>query len=286
LTPPPHAGRRKALPWIAALLAILAVGLGLYLGRDALARNPAPVAVPRVIGKAEPVAKQELQAAGLVAASQPVANAATAGTVVDQDPRDGTRPPNSTVQLMVSTGPGQVVVPNLRNYQQDTAASRLQAVNLKMGAINRVDSYEVPEGSVVSTAPKADAKVPPDTAVTLNISTGLTVVPNVTGMSQTKAETALSKVGLRRSINPVQDNSRIGTVIEQSYKAKEKVPIGTEVVLTVVRSHPQIRTVTKSVTIVPSPPSTSTTTGPSPTDEPTPTPSPTSTTEPPPEPTQ
>ena len=280
LAPAPDSRRPAPVwPWVAGLLAALAIGLGLYFGRDALARDPAPVAVPTVVGKAEPAAKQEIQAAGLVPASQPVANAAAPGTVVDQNPRDGMRPPNSTVQLMVSTGPGQVAVPDLRNYQQDTASNRLAALKLSVGAINQVDSYEVAAGSVVSTVPKAGEKVTPGKAVTLNISTGLTVVPDVTGMSQSKAEAALSKVGLGRRVEEVQADGKIGTVTEQSYKAKEKVRVGTEVVLSVIKSRPVTATVTRTQTVTPTPSPSDT--GGVPTGQPTgdPTPNPTATTE-------
>ncbi len=252
--PPKEARRNKAIPWLAALVAVVAVGVGLFFGRDALARNPEPVAVPNVVGRLEADAKQQITAANLVPASQPVADAAAAGTVIDQNPREGTRPPNSTVQLMVSTGPGQVVVPNLRNYQQETAARRLEDLKLVVGGINQVDSYEVPQGSVVATAPKFGSKVPEGTAVTLNISTGLTVVPAVTGLSQDRAEAALSKVGLRRTVREIQGSSRIGTVTSQSYKAKEKVPVGTEIELSVVRARPVTHTVTRSVTVTPKPP--------------------------------
>ena len=272
----PERNRKTWVAWVAGALAVLAVALGLYLGRDQLRGEPAPVAVPSVIGKPEAQAQTDIKNAGLVPASQPVTNSAAAGTVVDQNPKSGTRPPNSTIQRMVSTGPGRVVVPNLRNYQQDTAIQKLKDLKLNPGAINNVDSYEVSRGSVVSTNPKADAKVAPGTAVTLNISTGLTLVPDVLGMSEERAADALSKVGLTYSREDVQSTRRVGTVIKQSYKEKVKVPVGTQVVLSVVASRPPTTTITRSVTVVPTVPTRSP--SPTSTDE-TPTPDPTSTTE-------
>lgn len=169
---------------------------GLWLGRDHLGGDPAPVAVPHVVGKPEAQAKQEITDAGLVAASQPVANAASPGTVVEQNPADGERPPNSTIQLMVSTGPGQVTVPNLRNFQQDTAIQKLGDLGLNVVGIDPVDSYEVASGTVVSTDPAADAKVAAGSDIKLNVSNGMTVVPEVVGLTEAKAQEALSKVGL------------------------------------------------------------------------------------------
>lgn len=259
--------RNKALPWVLGALAVLAVALGLFLGRDALSGEPQPVAVPQVVGKTEAEAKTQIQNAGLVAAAQPVADSAAAGTVVDQDPKDGTRPPNSTIQLMVSTGPGQVVVPNLRNYQQDTAIQKLRDLKLGVGEIKPVDNYQVSAGSVVSTEPKAEAEVAEGTTVTLNISTGQTSVPNVIAMSEEKAAEALNKVGLRYAREDVTSSRRVGTVIRQSYAAKSKVPVGTEVRLFIVRARPRTETVTQSVTVTPTPPAatTSSPTTPSPT---------------------
>lgn len=270
--------RNRALPWLIAAFVVLLAGLGLWFGRDALWGDPEPVAVPNVVGKSEADATAEITNAGLVAASEPVANSAAAGTVVDQNPKDGTRPPDSTIQLMVSTGPGRVTVPNLRNYQQDTAIQKLRDLKLTVGEIKSVDNYQVPQGSVVSTEPKASARVPEGTAVTLNISTGMTVVPEVVGMTESNAAEALNDVGLRYRAEDATSNRRAGTVVGQSYPARSKVQVGTEVVISVVRSAPTTATVTETVTSTPAP--TATTESPQPTDEsPTDEPSPESTTD-------
>lgn len=258
--------RNRALPWLIAALVVLLAGLGLWFGRDALWGDPEPVAVPNVVGKSEADATAEITNAGLVAASEPVANSAAAGTVVDQNPKDGTRPPDSTIQLMVSTGPGRVTVPNLRNYQQDTAIQKLRDLKLTVGEIKSVDNYQVNQGSVVSTEPKASARVPEGTAVTLNISTGMTVVPEVVGMTESNAAEALNDVGLRYRAEDATSTRRAGTVVGQSYPARSKVQVGTEVVISVVRSAPTTQTVTETVTTTPAPPAT-TTESPQPTEE-------------------
>ncbi len=255
--PEPEPERRnRALPWLIAALVVLLAGLGLWFGRDALWGDPEPVAVPNVVGKSEADATAEITNAGLVAASEPVANSAAAGTVVDQNPKDGTRPPDSTIQLMVSTGPGRVTVPNLRNYQQDTAIQKLRDLKLTVGEIKSVDNYQVNQGSVVSTEPKASARVPEGTAVTLNISTGMTVVPEVVGMTESNAAEALNDVGLRYRAEDATSTRRAGTVVGQSYPARSKVQVGTEVVISVVRSAPTTQTVTETVTTTPAPPAT------------------------------
>lgn len=255
--PEPEPERRnRALPWLIAALVVLLAGLGLWFGRDALWGDPEPVAVPNVVGKSEADATAEITNAGLVAASERVANSAAAGTVVDQNPKDGTRPPDSTIQLMVSTGPGRVTVPNLRNYQQDTAIQKLRDLKLSVGEIKSVDNYQVNQGSVVSTEPKASARVPEGTAVTLNISTGMTVVPEVVGMTESNAAEALNDVGLRYRAEDATSTRRAGTVVGQSYPARSKVQVGTEVVISVVRSAPTTQTVTETVTTTPAPPAT------------------------------
>nr|WP_218880863.1 Stk1 family PASTA domain-containing Ser/Thr kinase [Kineosphaera limosa] len=269
--------RNRALPWVVGVLAALAVTLGLWLGRDHLGGDPAPVAVPYVIGQPEANANQQITDAGLMPVSQPVANAAAPGTVVEQDPREGERPPNSTIQLRVSTGPGQVVVPNLRNFQQDTAIQKLSDLGLEVQGIDQVDSYEVAQGSVVATEPKAEENVAAGSAVTLKISNGQTVVPEVVGMSEAKAQEALSKVGLRYRREDVTSTRSVGSVIAQSYQAKTRVPVGTEVVLDVVRSRPQTQTVTRTETVTPTAPAPPAT----PTDPDSPSPTPTSTDDPP-----
>ncbi len=275
---PAPAPRRRALPWVAAALAVVAVGVGLWFGRDALFGQPAPVAVPYVIGQKEADAKSQISAVDLVPVSQPVANSAAAGMVVDQNPKDGTRPPDSQIQLMVSTGPGQVVVPNLRNYEQNTAIQKLKDLKLEPGEIVPVDNYQVSKGSVVATDPKAGTKVAQGRAIKLNVSTGMTRVPDVLGMSEQSASAALSKVGLTYRREDVSSSRRVGTVIKQSYQEKVMVPVGTEIVLSVVTSRLPTVTVTSTA---PAPTQTPTPSSPSPSpsssESESPTPDPTST---------
>ncbi|WP_264176805.1 Stk1 family PASTA domain-containing Ser/Thr kinase [Agilicoccus flavus] len=271
--------RRRRFPLVPVLVAVLAVAalvLGLLANRGVFDRPPAPVAVPGVVGQNQTAAKSALTTAGFAVATQNVKNRAAAGTVVTQNPTAGaSSAPGSEVRLGVSTGPGRVEVPNLRNYQQETANVQLENHGLTVGGVRPVDSFEVPAGAVVSTAPKAGSKVAEGTPVTLLVSTGLVQMPDVTGMSQTQAAAALNKIALRYTPTLVDDARRKpGTVIEQSYAKGQKVPIGTVVDLNVVR--PRASTPTATVTVTQSPTTSSGSSGtprpttPRSTDEPTP----------------
>lgn len=280
--PPPRHDPRRRTAIIAAVvaLALLAAGiLGLLYQRGAFEDN-APVAVPDVTQQSESQAKSIITAAGLNPVTTPVSDLAAKGTVVTQQPGGGKMAmPGSNVQLSVSSGPGEVTVPNLRNYQPDIANQRLRDAGLSVGGVRQVDTYEVAAGSVVATAPKALSKVRQGTAVTLIISTGQVVVPDVTGQSQDDAVTALTKIGLKVHPEAVESPKRAGTVVGQSYPKDSKVPVGTEITLNIAKQVAPAPTVTVTSSPTPSTPPTRPSTPPStsPTSTAPPTPSPSDT---------
>ncbi|MDO5697255.1 MAG: Stk1 family PASTA domain-containing Ser/Thr kinase [Dermatophilus congolensis] len=270
--------QRRKRGWLLPLLvalAVIATLVGALYSQGVFDRAPAQVAVPSLVDKTDQEAEQLLAQAQLLPGKQTAKNAAKAGTVVSQEPTQGAQAPvGSTVTYVVSSGPGVKKMPDLRNFDQATARQMLADNDLGIGKVNAVDTKDVQAGNVVSTEPKAGAEVKEGTAVTLNISTGRVVVPNVIGLSREAAMEKLSAVGLNRQFIPVPGTKKPGTILSQSYKEGEKVPVGTMIELTVVDEPIPTRTVTLSPTPTPTP---------TPTAEPTPTdvPSPEDTTEPP-----
>ncbi len=61
--------------------------------------------------------------------------------------------PDTTVQLVISTGPAPRTVPTLAGLTVDQATAALQAVQLAATVGDAVFSDTVPAGSVVSAAP-------------------------------------------------------------------------------------------------------------------------------------
>lgn len=245
--------RRPVWPFVVGLVALLGIILGVLFSNGFFDSAPATMAVPDVVTKTEAKAKEELTAAGFQVATTPVKNRAKAGIVVTQEPAAQAQlPPESVVRLSVSSGPGMVAVPDLRNYEQGPANERLRALGLQMGDVTTVDSYTVDQGKVVSTDPKIGTKIAEGTVVKLALSSGKVAVPNVIGMSERKAADTLSEVGLRYTPVYVDSTKKPGTIVRQNYAKDTKVPVGDSIQLSVARAVPATPT-TRTVTVTPRP---------------------------------
>ncbi len=121
-----------------------------------------------------------------------------AGRVAYQFPRPGSESPLGTaVNMVVSTGPGQVTVPNLVGQEYDGDDEVLNAAGLVLNNTSEVYSDTVPEGHVVSQEPAAGSLVDNDTGVDLVISKGpQPTVPDVVGMEESDAHDAIENARL------------------------------------------------------------------------------------------
>ena len=104
--------------------------------------------------------------------------------------------PGSTITLTVSTGPGEVSVPDLSGRTESQARADLVDAGLVVGTVTPVDNASEPAGTVVTQNPSAGTTVPPDTAVSFEVSSGRVEVPNVVGLTQSQAQNALAGRGL------------------------------------------------------------------------------------------
>lgn len=94
------------------------------------------------------------------------------GTVIAQNPAAPQRvSSNCMVTLLVSSGAkGEnsfVAVPDLRGYGQQAAIDMIEQLGLRLGQTSESPSDAVPEGSVLSSRPKAGSRVPAGSLVSL-----------------------------------------------------------------------------------------------------------------------
>src|SRR3989440_5249705 len=91
-----------------------------------------------------------------------------AGSVISESPPAGTRVASgSPVNLVVSSGPAQMAVPNVVGQTQAAAASAITGAGLTVGAVTMQSSSTVAAGSVISESPPAGTKVASGSAVNL-----------------------------------------------------------------------------------------------------------------------
>jgi eukaryotic-like serine/threonine-protein kinase len=239
LPPPPVAPiveeehrRSRWWLWLLIALALLAIAVGLYL-----TLRPEQLTVPDVIDRESATASQILQNRGFNVDIVNVVNPdVERDHVAAQDPRPGTTAPEgSTVEITVSTGPGEATVPQVSGMPRDEAEQQLRDAGFKP-RIERVFSDDVRSGRVVDSSPPAGSTLERGSEVTLQVSRGpeQVEVPDVTGESEDNARSALESVGLRvGKITQEESGEAPGTVIEQSPATGERVDVGSAVGLTV-----------------------------------------------------
>ena len=231
---PPRRPAERGRRWPAVALALLVLAL---VGVMAYAfSRPEQVEVPRVVGLDLTDARERLDKAGFEEVKvEREQSPAAFDKVLRQDPDPGEQAAKSaTVTLAVSSGPGKVRVPSVRNLSQARAIKELARSQLKVTA-DPTPSGTVKQGSAIGTSPKEGTEVDRGSRVRLFVSSGpeKVTVPNVIGLSRESAESRLDREGLSVQVQ-VQDSIKPeDEVIAQSPGAGTKLDSGDRVTITI-----------------------------------------------------
>jgi serine/threonine protein kinase len=255
-------GTRPGLLIFLALLLLLILGLAAYLLPKMFASPNDTVQVPDLSGMTEQNARTTLGDAGLEVGSIDRAfdNSVKANRVINQDPgADESVASGTPVDFTVSLGLHPTRVPPLIGQTQQQAATALEDAHLD-AVFKSVDSDQ-PKGTVVSTSPPANTQVPQGSPVTVSVSKGPQKVPDVVGMQQNDAESALRDRGFVPVPVPSASDKPEGEVIQQIPGAGSPQNQGTQVTIVVssgpTESPSSPTTPTSSATSAPTgPPST------------------------------
>jgi len=122
------------------------------------------------------------------------------GVVISADVSVGAKlSPGSTVTLTVSSGTNGKEVPNATGISYDDAYLKLTQAGFEVNK-KEVYSSDVAKDYVVSQNPEAGTKAPSGSVITIKVSLGQedtkVRVPNVIGLTQADAATALTEAGL------------------------------------------------------------------------------------------
>jgi beta-lactam-binding protein with PASTA domain len=130
--------------------------------------------VPRVLDMPEAKARQQLTDLGFrprLEGERPN-DAFPAGTVIWQDPPPGTiLQPNSVVQLVLSSGPALVAVPDVIGLSVPQASRILTAAGVRVGSVDSSSAGQE-RGVVLATRPAAGVGRPRGAAVALVVGRG------------------------------------------------------------------------------------------------------------------
>lgn len=229
--------RRTAIIVSVVVIALLLIGGSVWaLTRRAAA--PETVAVPTVVGLSQANAKTQIEAAGFVWELNPekvASDSVEEGSVASTDPAGGTQAEKgSTVRVTISSGPDSVVLPdNLVGMTPEDARKAIEALGLKWELdSSKVASDTVAEGKVAQTNPSPGSKVKAGQTIRVYLSSGSdeVEVPDLDGMSQDQARSALKAVGLElgnvTSVDSEKDKDRI---VAQDPVTGTKVKKGTTI---------------------------------------------------------
>ncbi len=230
--------RRPVWPWVAALIFVVAAGIGgwlLYSQISDKLNSTKPVAVEFYVNMPEREARDKIKADGFA----PVVNhhssrTTDAGLVYRQAPSAGERKPKgSDVRIWVSTGLPKAEVPSLVGQSSTDAVAALTRLRLKP------DLHEVPSskpaGEVTAQDPPPGTKITLGEKVRINVSKGPqpVAVPSVIGEAIEQASSELQAAGFQVSPRYVDNNEPANTVIDQTPAGGDSAGKGTTVSITV-----------------------------------------------------
>lgn len=230
--------RRKPW-WLIALvvLAVLAVlGVLLWFWQPWAQQASATVAVPTLQGQTQDEAAQSLEEAGLKGKYTQEASAdVDEDTVISSDPGAGQEvAKGSTVNVVVSSGPAPVDVPDLTGKSSDDARAALEEVGLTMTVAGEEDAVKAEAGTVTRSSPQAGSSAMPGDEVQVWVATGSYTVPSVEGLTEEEATKRLEDIGFQVETTEAESSdATAGTVTDQTPPKDSSAKIGATIQLTI-----------------------------------------------------
>ena len=233
--------RRTAIIMTLVVIALLLIGGSVWaLSRSAA--TPEAVSVPNVVGLSQADAKSQIEAAGLEWELNPekvASDTVDKDAVASTDPAGGAQAEKgSTVRVTISSGPDSVTLPdNLVGMSPDEARQAVEALGLKWEVnSSKVASDTVAEGKVAQTNPSPGSKVKAGQTITAYLSSGSdqVEVPDLVGMSQDQARSALKAVGLELgNVTTVDSDKDKDRIVSQDPETGSKVKKGTTIAVSI-----------------------------------------------------
>ena len=226
-----------------SVFAAVCVGVGLFYGTRGLIRKYSTTAVvPSVVGRDQASAAEMLESLGLeVQVKEVSSDEYDAGLVIMQVPEAGEtiQKGGDPVQLLVSNGALKQSMPVLAGSSYADAVSQLKSMGVTSITTERAVSGEFPPDIVMGSIPAAGESVGTDSEVTLTVSGGEAVVPDLELLTLEEAENAVadSQLSITSTLSYVDtENADLhGLVAGQSPEADNRVVLQTPVTLSMYR---------------------------------------------------
>ncbi|MBP3815235.1 MAG: Stk1 family PASTA domain-containing Ser/Thr kinase [Firmicutes bacterium] len=192
------------------------------------------IKVPDLTNKTYEEAEAELTALGLTInkGDDISSDDVEEGKVAQQMPIAGSNvKKGKVITVRLSSGPGEIEVPDLKNKTYEDAEAVLKKLGLKIAKGEDVYSDSIEVGKIVNQTPAAKSKAKQDEIITVQVSKGkeskTTKVPDLTGSmytSRDEMDTYLASFGLKLG-EVVESESAMapGTITDQSPAANTEV---------------------------------------------------------------
>ena len=229
---------RSWWPWLLALGAAIALGIGGWLVYDSIQDEISanePIAVDNYTGIVEERAVALVEGDGFEPNVRRLPNAGVErGYAYEQEPEPGTRlPKGSIVTILVSSGKPKVTVPSVVGERRDAAVAELTTRGLEANVVE-VNS-ERPSGIVTAQNPRSGTVLVEGSSVRINVSRGPrpVAVPNVVGLTYEVAAAQLQSAGFTVGRVTVQSDRPAGEVVSQDPPGNSTASKGAPVTLSV-----------------------------------------------------
>jgi eukaryotic-like serine/threonine-protein kinase len=232
---------------IFSLTAILVLALGALSGwawfNKNRTLNPGTqgdnIVVPTIVGLSKEEAEQKITALGLQFSIKETVNSdRPEGEVLESDPVEGAKlKSDDIVSVIISGGLEKIKVPDLREYDLESAKKAIKINGFSVGNVTEEFSDTVPADTVISQNPEPDAEASKESKIDLVVSRGpeFREVPDIIGKSLVQAETMLKNVKLKLGSKievETEDKSLDGKIksqsIEKGTKIKENQSVSVE----------------------------------------------------------
>ncbi|CAB4819632.1 MAG: Stk1 family PASTA domain-containing Ser/Thr kinase [Actinobacteria bacterium] len=217
---------------------VLAIALGIG-GWYTLVGPGSRIVVPSTVGASYDEAISALTPLGLtnVIIEKRFDEEIAAGKIIESNPPGGGRvDTGGEVTLVISKGAERYTIASLVGLTPQAAAAAITKSPLTVGTTSEIFSNKIPKGFVISTDPKAGAKVKRDSVINIVVSKGVETIAlaSYVGKSGEQALNELTDAGFNvESTYAFDETALSGAVISQSPAGNSDAPKSSTITLIV-----------------------------------------------------
>jgi Bacterial Ig-like domain (group 3)/PASTA domain/FG-GAP-like repeat len=168
------------------------------------------VSVPNVVGLTQAAAATAITNAGLMVGTitQQSSTTMPSGVVISESPAAGIEvTKGSAVNLVVSSGPGKVTVPNVVGLTKEEAIQVIRRVGLGVGTVTSKPSLTLPAGIVLSESPAPRTRVAEHSPVDLVISSGSALATDYSKLERATRDAEIGPSQIKSILISLVDSS-------------------------------------------------------------------------------